>query len=153
MLRILFYIAVFTLPKLVFGQEANLIIQLNEKLVQGGFTNMYVTLDSAKSKQRFPVDYVPGNLRLNDKVITALKMDSTQSLFLHFSYNTYKKQNQQTAHFYAKLTQMQLQQPYLILNIYDFRDRKYRNWYQRSKEQEFVSELVYPNSGILIRNR
>lgn len=114
---------------------------------------MYVTLDSAKSKQRFPVDYVPGNLRLNDKVITALKMDSTQSLFLHFSYNTYKKQNQQTAHFYAKLTQMQLQQPYLILNIYDFRDRKYRNWYQRSKEQEFVSELVYPNSGILIRNR
>jgi hypothetical protein len=46
-----------------------------------------------------------------------------------------------------------MKQPYLILNIYDFRDKKYSAWYQNDRKQEFVSELVYPNSGILIRKR
>ncbi|HEU5164011.1 MAG TPA: hypothetical protein VFU29_00650 [Chitinophagaceae bacterium] len=136
------------------GQDVNLIIQVNENIELGSFTNIHVTLDSSKGSSKYEVDYVPGSLKLSEQVTNLLTHDSTKSIYLFLTYNTYKQNgDHQTATFYVRLTQRQLHQPYLIWSIYDFRDKKYRKWYQTDKKQEFASDLRYPNSGILIRNR
>ena len=153
MLKFIYITLLTIISKLTLGQDVNLIIQVNERLEQGSFSNMYVTLDTIINHTKYQVDYVPGNLKLPTDLLKVLERDSTKTIMLHFTYNTYKKNNHQTAHFFAPLTQDQMKQPYLILKIYDFRDKKFRAWYQRDRKQEFVSELVYPNSGILIRNR
>jgi hypothetical protein len=113
---------------------------------------MYVTLDTIINNRKYLVDYVPGNLKLPKELMRVLEADSSKVIMLHFTYNTFKNNSHQTAHFYTPLTQTQMKQPYLILNIYDFRDKKYKKLYQKKEGQEFVSELVYPNSGILISN-
>jgi len=152
-LKYLYIIALTICSKLTVGQDINLIIQVNERLEQSNFSNIYVTLDTIVNHRKYMVDYIPGNLKLSSDLLKILETDSSKSIMLHFTYNTYKKDNHQTQHFFAPLTPNQMRQSYLILNIYDFRDKKYKTWYQKNKKQEFVSELSYPNSGILIRNR
>jgi hypothetical protein len=151
MLKTVYILVALTFCKVTAGQDINLIIQVNEKLQQGSFTNMYVTIDRTKGAAKYYVDYVPGNLKLPSVVNDSLKADSSKSICLHLTYNTFNKENHQTAHFFTKLTQRQFQQPYLIWNIYDFRNSQYRRWYQTDKKQAFASEIVFPNSGILIR--
>ncbi len=70
---------------------------------------------------------------------------------LHFNYNTFFKGKHEVANFYVDLTQDKLKQPYLILNIYDFRNKKYKSWYQWHTEKDFLAELRFPNSGLYIR--
>lgn len=152
MLKMISILVALTICKLTTGQDINLIIQVNEKLQQGSFSNMYVTFDSIKESAKYQVEYVPGNLKLSNEVNNVLRADSSKIIYLHLTYNTFKKENHQAAQFFLKLTQRQLQQPYLIWNIYDFRNSQYRKWYQKGKKEKFASELVYPNSGILIRN-
>lgn len=152
MLKTIYILVALTFCQWTFGQDINLIIQVNEKLQQGSFSNMYVTFDSLKGTTKYSVSYVPGNLKLPNEVINILRADSSKILYLHLTYNTFEKEDHQTAQFFTKLTERQLLQPYLIWNIYDFRNNQYRKWYQKDKTQEFTSELVYPSSGILIRN-
>ena len=149
----IYTIAFFACSTVANGQNINLIIQVNGRLETASFSNMYVTLDTIINHAKYYVEYVPGDLTLPQSLTDILKRDSSKVIMLHFTFNTHKKNDHQTAHFYRSLPQAQLKQPYLILNIYDFRDRKYRRYYQQNKEQEFVSELNYPNSGILIRNQ
>ena len=152
MFKTISILASLAICKLTAGQDINLIIQVNEKLQLSSFSNIYVTFDSTKNSAKYEVDYVPGNLKLSENVINALKSDSSELIYLHLTYNTFSKTDHQTAQFFTRITNRQLQQPYLIWNIYDFRDSRYKKWYQRDKRQEFASELVYPNSGILVRN-
>ena len=153
MFKIILIIEALIFSKLTFGQDINLIIKVNEKLEQSSFSNIYVTLDSVKSQKHCQVDYVPGNLKLPIEITTTLNADSSKIIFLHFFYNTYNKDGHQIAHFFTKLPQRLLKQPYLILNFYDFREKNYKKWYQKDKKQEFGSEFVYPTRGILIRNK
>ena len=152
MFRLMTVIAIFLLSKSGFGQDINLIIQVNGKLVQGGLSNLYATLDSSRGKH-FPVDYVPGNLHLPNELWSTLKADSTKPFFLHFTYNTFQRDKQSNLIISVKVNQWHLEQPYLICNVYDFRDKQYRRWYQQNRGQEYVTELNFPNGGILIRNR
>ena len=132
------------------AQNVNLVIQVNEKLVVGSISGMYLLLDSGPLAKQIPVSYVPGDLLISKAAWTIINSDTTNKLSLHFNYNTYLKKNEETA-FYVNLTREQLTQPYLLLNIYDFRDKKYRKWYQWHTDKNFLAELRYPNSGVYIR--
>ena len=153
MLRYIYIIGLTICSKLTVGQDINLIIQVNERLEQSSFSNMYVTLDTIINHKKSMVDYVPSNLKLPADLLEVLETDSSKTIMLHFTYNTYKKDNHQTADFFARLTQHQMKQPYLILNIYDFRDKKYKHWYQYLTDKDFLAELKFPNSGIFIRKK
>ena len=136
-----------------YSQNVNLIIQVNEKLIVSGLTNVYFTFDSIDNSQRFGVNYVPGDLILSTELLNRINSDTSSKLFLHFDYNSYAKQNRITANFYAELSRQILAEPYLILNIYDFRDKRYRHWYKWHTDKEFLAELTFPGSGMYIREK
>ena len=155
MIKTIFYT---TLMHLAFAgsaacQNVNLIIQVNERLIISGLTNIYFTIDSVTNRQKFYVSYVPGDLTLSPEFEDKIGSDTSSKLFLHFDYNIYSKENEVTANFYSELSQKELKEPYLILNIYDFRDKKYRHWYSWHTEKEFLSELTFPGSGLYIRQK
>jgi hypothetical protein len=93
MLRLIYIILLAICSKLTAGQDINLMIQVNEKLEQGSFSNMYVTRDTIISHAKYVVDYVPGNLKLPPDLLNILETDSSKTIMLHFTYNTYKKEN------------------------------------------------------------
>ncbi len=152
--KILFtFFLVTTALSATLGQKVNLIIQVNEKLSVTGLYNFHIAFDSVDSRKQFTVNYVPGDLTIDEDVWSKINLDSTSRLFLKFDYSTFDRGNQEIANFFVELTQQQLKQRYLILNIYDFRDKKYKHWYQWHTHNKFLAELNFPGSGIYIRKR
>jgi hypothetical protein len=148
-----FCILILTLffTKIILGQSVNLIIQVNEKLVIGEISRMYLIFGSGIDARKINTDYVPGKLTLSKDAWQIINSDTPIKFSLHFDYTTYVKNNQQVANFDVDLTRQALNQSYLVLNIYDFRNKKYKNWYKSYTDKEFLAELRFPNSGMYIR--
>jgi hypothetical protein len=146
-------ILIISLMTTALSQNVNLIIQVNEKIAVTELANIHIVFDSVDNRKQFDVNYVPGELIISDYVWTKINSDSASKFFLKFDYYTYTKDEQKIANFFVELTRFELKQPYLILNIYDFRDKKYKHWYQWITDKEFLSEFRFPNSGIYIRKR
>jgi len=134
-------------------QNVNLIIEVNEKLTYEEITNLYIEVGTDSDSKRLNVSYVPGDLLLSQDAWNIINADTSKRLSLYFTYNTFSKNRHETATFYRDLTRHDLKQPYLILNIYDFRDKKYRHWYQYLTNNDFLAELRFPNSGVFIRKK
>ncbi len=112
-----------TLSKNVSSQNANLIIQVNEKLIT---KPLYcsLTFDSTNG-QRFNVWYMLGELMLDTLIWNKINKDSTKSFWLHF----YGIDKYNTTPYFAELTARHLRKSFLILNVYDFSEKKYKRWY------------------------
>ena len=149
----LIFISLTTLLTVTVGQKVNLIIQVNDKLIVTGLYNFQMTFYSVNSKKQFAVNYVPGDLSIDEYLWHKINLDSNSMLFLKFDYSIFTKGDQEIANFSVALTQHTLKRQYLILNIYDFRDKKYKHWYQWHTNKAFLAELSFPGSGIYIRKR
>lgn len=147
------FILLTTLLTPMLGQKVNLIIQVNDKLIVSGLSRFQIAFDSVNSNKLFAVSYVPGDLSIDEYLWKKINLDSNLRIFLKFDYYTYTKDDQEIANFYVELTQHKLQQRYLILNIYDLRDKKYKHWYQWHTDKPFLAELTFPGSGLYIRKR
>ena len=143
----------FCFSTTLFSQNINLIIQVNDKLVIDGISSIYLKFGSGSNEKRIPVNYVPGDLIITSEAWNQINSDTAATFSLNFDYSTSNKQKQQITNFYAALTRYKLTRPYLILNIYDFRDKKYKHWYQWHTDKEFLAELRFPNSGLYIRKK
>lgn len=137
----------------VSAQEhhVNLIIQINDKLIMEGLQEIYIKTDSMES-ERIYVNYVPGDLIFTDSVYNLLNSENIESFKLYFGYATHDKRKSEYAYFNVRLSKNTFSLPYLILNVYDFRDKKYKKWYQSHTKEDFLVEQIFPSSGIYIRN-
>ncbi len=129
----------------------NLIIQINEKIAVGSLNGLYIVFDSVENEEKFDVDYIPGDLIINRRVWGKINSDTTARLFLKFNCSTFTKKGQRVSNFFVELKRFHLEQRYLILNIYDFSDKKYRHWYQGHTDNDFLAELSFPGSSVYVR--
>ena len=133
----------------LFGQNANFIFQVNEELVTEGILNLTLTYDTGSEKiSSTSVKYVPGNLNLGNIVWSKIKSDSIKSFVLSFNYQTFEKDKSYVKHFELPLTKEDFFREYIIFNIYDFRDKKNRKWYQRYTDKNYLVNKEFPGSGI-----
>ena len=139
--------------KIQFAQSVNLVIEINEKLVVEGLSAMCLRFGPDTETNKFAVEYVPGELTLNEEIWKIINNDTSARFSLHFDYSTFDKDKHQITNFHAELSPSILKQPYLILSIYDFRDKKYKRLYQWHTADNFLVELRYPNSGVYIRKK
>ena len=69
MIRLLpFLITILTLGTNSYGQNGNVIIQVNDELVMSGIGNTYVKVNDDGTERSLGVDYVPGNFTVGQKV-------------------------------------------------------------------------------------
>jgi hypothetical protein len=150
----IFIIGIFllSLSKIGFNQNINLIIQVNDKLVESGIS-AYLVFGFGNETKRILVSYVPGELILDEKAWALINSDTLNKFSLKCYYTIYSKDNEESFNFYVDLNKKLLMQPYLILNIYDFQDKKYRRWYSWHTDKDFLAELRFPNSGIYVRRK
>jgi hypothetical protein len=146
-----FFKLLFTLAVYQSGvaQNANVILQVNEQVVSGTIGNMHMSFyidDSVKNS----VDYYPGELMIEPEIWDKINDSENEPFTLHFDYYTYEKGKQKIANFNIELTAKLLKQPYLIITVYDFRNKTYRERYSCLTDKEYLVQLTYPNSGIYI---
>ena len=134
-----------------YGQHLNMVIQVNEKLVISEISGVKLNFENIdKTKSSILVGYNPGELILEDGNWTKIRSDSTQKINLTFDYYTYKGAQQRIRNYSVEMEKYHFDQPYLILNIYDFRDRKYRKRFSCLTDNDFIADLYFPQGGILI---
>lgn len=147
----LIYLCIFLLiSKTSFSQNINLIIKVNEKLLNGEISNIRLEFQSGKF---LLVNYYPGDLILNDEAWKTIQKENTDKFSLRFEYNTFKKEQHEVVDFNIPLNKALLNQPYIIIDIFDFRDKKYKHWYQWHTNENYLVQLTFPGSGLYIRKR
>ena len=154
-MRNIFYTSIlFIITNFCFSQNVNFIIEVNDRLLNyGEIANLYLTTGKEKDAKKYYINYYPGDLVLNEEVLSEINSGTFKKIYLHFDYYTYKKDNQEIANFDIEINSGLFNEPYLIANIFDFRDKKYKHWYQWLTEENYLTELTYPHSGKYIRRK
>ncbi|REC45560.1 MULTISPECIES: hypothetical protein [unclassified Chryseobacterium] len=134
-----------------YAQNFNVILQVNDVNIDGEITAMSLSNNNSRDEERIRVNYYPGDLIIPDyEKLSFEKLNN--DFILTFNYNTYKRNSQQIATFNIKLSKELLKQPYLIINIYDFRVKKYKRWFQHcAKGSDYFPQISFQNSGFCPR--
>ncbi len=154
-MRIFFYTSIlFLITNFCFSQNLNFIIQVNDRLLNNGeIANLYLSTGLENHAKKQYVNYCPGDLILNKEILSEINLGTFKKIYLHFDFYTYKKGNQEIAYFDIELNSESFKKPYLIANIYDFRDKKYKHWYKWLTEENYLVQLTNPNSGLYVRRK
>ena len=154
MRKYLYLFCLFLLTNLCFSQNVNFIIQVNDKLLNyGEVANLYLTVGKDNNTKKYYVNYYPGDLILNEEFTSEFNLNKLRKIYLHFDYYTYRKNKQKIANFEIELNYDLFKKPFLIANIFDFRNKKYKYWYQLHTKENYLVQLTYPNSGLYIRRK
>jgi hypothetical protein len=152
MKKSLYLFFLYLITNLCFSQNVNFIIQVNDRLLNNGeIANLYLTIGKENNAKKYYVNYYPGDLILNEEFISEFNLNKLSKIYLHFDYYTYKKDKQEIGNFDIELVYDLFQKPYLIANIFDFRNKKYKHWYQWLTKEKYLVQLTYPNSGLYVR--
>lgn len=136
------------------GQNLNLVIEVNERLVVGEIGGMYLNFENTDgTKSRNQVGFLPGELRLEKEDWEKIRAESTQKITLTFDYYSLKGKYHNSVNFEMEMEKYHFDKNYLILRVYDFRERKFRRLYQCLTNKKYIAELNFAQSGILIRCR
>ena len=137
-----------------FGQNLNMVIEVNERLVVGEIAGAYLNFENADgTKSRNLVGYHPGELRLQKEDWEKIKAESTKKITLTFDYYALKGKYHNSVNFGIEMQKHHFDKSYLILRVYDFRERKFRKRYGCLTDEKYIAELNFPQGGILIRCR
>jgi len=137
-----------------FGQNLNMVIEVNERLVTTEIAGAYLNFEKEDgTKSRNLVGYHPGELVLQTDDWEKINSESTKKITLTFDYNTFKGNGHQIENFGIEMKKHHFDKRYLILRVYDFRERKFRKRYGCLTDEEFIAELNFPQGGILVRCR
>ena len=123
-------------------ERVNLIILVNDQ-VATTITNAEIIIDSAYYNDE--VTYWPGELQIDSSLYKLIYQIGSE-VHLKFEYYSYKGKKQGLANFCCELPLNSLPEsnPYLILEVFDFRDRRYRDWYSYLTDKNFLCELRFP---------
>ena len=101
-MRKLFYASIlFLITHFCFSQNVNFIIQVNDRLLNNGeIANLYLTTGKENDAKKYYVNYYPGDLILNEEVLSEINLDTLKKFYLHFDYTD--QQNHRTF-YYKKL--------------------------------------------------
>ena len=134
-----------------FGQNLNMIIDVNDELLTNYIGDAYLNFENENgTKEKILIGYHPGELILNENAWNKIKSDETTEITFSFTYSTWKRQKQESVNFKMNMKKYHFEKQYLILHIYDFRERKYRRKYGCLTDQDYIYDFNFPQGGILI---
>ena len=138
-----------------FGQDTkvNLVIKLNDKLLEDGVSSSRLAIVTDKEKHNLEVQYYTGDLILPADAMTILNRDSIKSMTLTFDISTFKGDKQDILNIKTTFSKYFITQPYVILNVFDLRDKKFKRQLGHLTKENFLCEYNFPGSGLYIRRK
>ena len=134
-----------------FGQNLNMIIDVNDELVTSEISGVYLDFENKDgTSEKILIGYHPGELLLEQNSWKKINSEQTQKITLSFTYYTWKRKKEKITTFEIEMEKYLFNKRYLILHVYDFRDRKYQRKYGCLTEENYIFDFNYPQGGILI---
>jgi hypothetical protein len=128
-----------------------MIIDVNDELVTSEISGVYLNFENKNgTSEKILIGYHPGELLLEQNSWNTINSEQTQKITLSFTYYTWKRKKEKIATFEIEMEKYLFNKRYLILHVYDFRDRKYRRKYGCLTEENYIFDFNYPQGGILI---
>jgi hypothetical protein len=129
------------------------VIQLNEKLVYSEVSNVRLHVETDKDNYDFEGTYYAGDLILPTEVIDLLTTDSIKVSRLMFDVYSYKGDRMKILNVKTNFSKVLLDQPFVVLNVYDFRDKKYKRQLGHLTQDNYICEYIFPGSGLYLRRK
>lgn len=131
------------------AQSGNVIILINGELVTSGL--LQINTSFSDSPIKYSTEYAPGILNINDRAWKIISNDSLGRFNLTFQHQTFKREKSNITFYEVDLSKSLLGMRYVIINIYDFKKKKYRRWYGPYTDKNYIAEISYPGSPLLVR--
>lgn len=150
----LLLILVFLLAQVTSAQDSkkasNFIITMDENIALTLANSKIILSQGNNILRTIQFTYYPGNLSMNQTDYEGI-MKFEGTILLKFDYYEYLKDEQKVKNYEIEMGKIWLEQPYLILNIYNTNEKKYRKL-EPLKGKEYTFELQYP-AGQMLRVR
>jgi hypothetical protein len=139
-----------------FGQETkvNFIIQLNDQLVfSENMGSLQLLIETDEDKFNLDLTYWTGDLILSEEAVRILRQDRIKSATLMFHLYSWKKDKDIGLDVKTNFSKLLIEQPYVILNVFDLRDKVYRRQLGYLTKDDYICEYIIRNGGRLLRKR
>ena len=142
---------IFGITNYVFGQNLNMIIDVNDELLTNYVGDAYLNFENEDgTTEKILIRYHPGELILEQNAWNKINSAEITKITFSFTYNTWKRGQHESINFKIKMKKYHFDKTYLILHIYDFRNRKYRRKYGCLTDENYIYEFRFPEGGILV---
>jgi len=142
---------IFGITNYVFGQNLNMIIDVNDELLTNYVGDAYLNFENEDgTTEKILIGYHPGELILEQNAWNKINSAEITKITFSFTYNTWKRGQHESINFKIKMKKYHFDKTYLILHIYDFRNRKYRRKYGCLTDENYIYEFRFPEGGILV---
>lgn len=147
MKKLLYLLLVIITIENSYSQKVNMILEVNDKVLDNAeISALYIEY----GEEKYYVNYYPGDLILNEVVWAKIQAETQKKFYLHFNYRT-PEYKDEIKSFKIEISKQHFEMPYLILNVYDFREKKYRKWYQYLTKENYITQISCPNCGMYVR--
>jgi hypothetical protein len=147
---ILFVLVVVTKS---YGQEStkrnvNFIIMVDEKIPFQGDMNMQFIIENKKS-DTIRVDYIPGNIILEESEFNKMILMGVKSISLEIHYSKLCKKEVKSYSYKIDFKQAWLQFNFTILRIYNLDSKKNKKIFFPLEGQQYTYEMDSPNGSMI----
>lgn len=136
--------------KMGFGQDLNMVIEVNAKTVISQIMSAYLIFkhqDGTLTKNL--IGYRPGKLVLKPEDWSEINNPKTKTITLSFDYYPFDLKPHYKHHFDVALEKKHFEQSYLVLKVYNFGTKRFRKKYSCLTDAKYVYELIFPGSVAL----
>jgi len=114
---------------------------------------LQLIIETDKATHKLDLSYQTGDLVLSEEAARILRQDSIKSATLMFHLYSWKRGKDKGLDVKTNFSKFLMEQPYVILNVFDLRDKTYRRQLGYLTKDEYICEYIIPNGGRLGRRR
>ncbi|MGM0579865.1 MAG: hypothetical protein ACQETL_04250 [Bacteroidota bacterium] len=134
------------------GQNLNMVIEVNHRLVESDVVGAYLNFETTDgTKSRNLIGYYPGELMLDQEDWEEINSELTKKITLSFNYYDHSRRNDTSLNIEVEMQKEYFDMRYLILRVYDLREKAFKKRYGCLTENDFVTEFSCPDCGVLIQ--
>ena len=132
-------------------QDLSFIVQINNELVLDEIQSAHlIFINKNNSEDKIPVSIYPGRMIISNPVWELINSENTHKIVLKFDQYFYKGKRTYQRDYEIEMEKHLFKKPWLILDVYDFHDRRYRKRYQCHTEKGYLSNFMFPGSGVYV---
>jgi hypothetical protein len=144
----------FLIAKDSYSQEGsmrnlNFIVMIDGKIPFQGDLGINLDIENANRSDTVTVQYIPGNIALNDANLKEVQQDDVKSAVLLINYVKACSGKMETYRYQIQFRKSWINQSFVILRIYNLDKKENRKIFFPLKGEEYTYEVDVPDGSLM----
>jgi hypothetical protein len=144
---VLFFSVGYSYSQKVGKSIKNFITVIDNKIPFQGDLNLQIEIDEGNRKDTFIVEYIPGDISMDESLLMRLQSERVKSITLLMHYTRICNNEAKSYHYNIEFKKNWLQYSFVVLRIYNLDSKENRKTFYPLEGKEFTYEIDTPNGS------